>query len=1039
MMTKSQDGFKNGWFHKSCSCSLILLSLFRSSSPTSSSSPSGRRTSRRMWNKLMHALNGNLKRKKAPVPVNAPSFNVIHQNIPGKKTKKDVGHFIETIILRFKPAILFISEADPDLIETVTPPGYVFHRGTLPGKSLIRICMLIKVTEQYEIIEANVDVPTVAVKIQDWTFVGVYREWTHAADPATKDRRDLELIRLKTFVKWWRSKLRGKAIVMGDFNFDPADPVTTHQKSLKHIREHMETCIIERNWTQLITEITRSQRGQESGLLDHIYINREDFVEHVFRENCTGTDHYAVGVKVRLKDPVFVSETFLARNIDGIPKGAFEFEFCNSKLSEIYRADNINEALRCLEFKMLRAANIVAPERRVRTQEYYAKWMTAELQLKVKKRNALRLRAEKSKLQEHWYAFKEYQRTLCKELRTAREEDLKADMDVKNAKVRWQRVRQHTKLNKKAKSQDIELNLDGEKVSEPSIVAKTLNNYFKEKVVKLRADLDVSVADSLSYTDEYLLDKEVKEFEFKQVSRTYVKGIIRNLTNTGALGRDGLGTKLIKRYRHVLAGPITHIVNMAIYFGEYPDDWKLGIICPIPKGGDPTEMKNWRPICINTAMSKVLETVLNNQISWHMESTGLYSETQHAYRKVRSVSTALIELDTLVKDQLNKGKTVAIVTTDISAGFNLVSKEILIPKMAKFGFGEMSCQLLENYLTRRRTQVKIKNIKSGEVVLDTGVGEGSVLGPNFFSCGMTDVSVVAKRVMSALEDSHNFKVYITQIEYADDCTGIIAADNEDELQVAADELLKGFSRFYSANGLKLNEQKCHILVLRPHKKVKTITLAGQDEVPWLRLLGLFIDNKLNYEKHTQVVCGRLTAKIRALEKLKNKASYKTLKEVTVSLVHSTIEFCGELYLRTFKNQKAVQKKLNSAMRMLQDPEDYEASCTQMMWELRWLNVANMWRWCSIRTLKRILGKPDQVPYLAALINLNKDTHYRVRYNALKTHWRKLTRWARESYLFSVTQLYNSLGLHGRLFADYEDMRDQIKNKLILTFGNKNLK
>ena len=110
----------------------------------------------------------------------------------------------------------------------------------------------------------------------------------------------------------------------------------------------------------------------------------------------------------------------------------------------------------------------------------------------------------------------------------------------------------------------------------------------------------------------------------------------------------------------------------------------------------------------------------------------------------------------------------------------------------------------------------------------------------------------------------------------------------------------------------------------------------------------------------------MTAKIMALERLKNKASYKTLKEVTVSLVHSTIEFCGELYLRTFKNQKAVQKKLNSAMRMLQDPEDYEA------------NVSNMWRWCSIRTLKRILRKPDQVPFLYSMVNLNADTHYRVR-------------------------------------------------------------
>ena len=268
---------------------------------------------------------------------------------------------------------------------------------------------------------------------------------------------------------------------------------------------------------------------------------------------------------------------------------------------------------------------------------------------------------------------------------------------------------------------------------------------------------------------------------------------------------------------------------------------------------------------------------------------------------------------------------------------------------------------------------------------------------------------------------------------------MIAANNERDLQVAADELLKGFNAFYEANGLKLNEQKCNILVIRPHKKVNTITLAGQNEVECLRLLGLFIDNKLTYEQHTKIICGRLTAKIRALEKLKNKASYKTLKEVTVSLVHSTIEFCAEIYLRTLKNQIRVQKKLNSAMRMLQNPEDYEASCTQMMWELRWLNLSNTWRWCSIRTLKRIISTPGQVPYLWNLVDLNNNSHYTVRYAAFKLKFKKLTRWARESFLFSVTQLYNQLGLHGRLYADYDDMKAQIKGTLIQTFGNRNLK
>ena len=100
-------------------------------------------------------------------------------------------------------------------------------------------------------------------------------------------------------------------------------------------------------------------------------------------------------------------------------------------------------------------------------------------------------------------------------------------------------------MQKKLKSKEIELDREGEKVSELSIVVTTVNNYFKEKVVKLRPDLDVSVEDSLSYTDEYLLDKTVNELEFKHVSLTCVRGIILNLTNTGALLAHGVDWPLL--------------------------------------------------------------------------------------------------------------------------------------------------------------------------------------------------------------------------------------------------------------------------------------------------------------------------------------------------------------------------------------------------------------------------------------------------------------------------------------------------------------
>ena len=79
---------------------------------------------------------------------------------------------------------------------------------------------------------------------------------------------------------------------------------------------------------------------------------------------------------------------------------------------------------------------------------------------------------------------------------------------------------------------------------------------------------------------------------------------------------------------------------------------------------------------------------------------------------------------------------------------------------------------------------------------------------------------------------------MTQIEYADDTTGRKLQD------IAVNELLDRFAWFYSANGLKLKESKCHVLVVRLNKKSMTIKCAGQNEVGRLRLLCLYINNKL---------------------------------------------------------------------------------------------------------------------------------------------------------------------------------------------------
>ena len=108
---------------------------------------------------------------------------------------------------------------------------------------------------------------------------------------------------------------------------------------------------------------------------------------------------------------------------------------------EVYQATDIDTALDILEFKITRALNIVAPMRRVTTRPHYAKWLTPALQIKIKRRNAMRKRAETSRKREDWAVFKAYQKVLAKELWDARLTSFKCDMDKRDAKKRWKVVK----------------------------------------------------------------------------------------------------------------------------------------------------------------------------------------------------------------------------------------------------------------------------------------------------------------------------------------------------------------------------------------------------------------------------------------------------------------------------------------------------------------------------------------------------------------------------------------------------------------------
>ena len=683
---------------------------------------------------------------------------------------------------------------------------------------------------------------------------------------------------------------------------------------------------------------------------------------------------------------------------------------------------------------------MVAPKQQITTRSKHNPWLTKELRVKCDERDLMKKEAELYNTKEAIIRYKQFRNIVTNQLKKARFDWRREHLTVQDSKKMWDRVKKLAGMSR-TKGEDLNIQIGDRLITDPQELADFMNEYFKEKVKKLQEKLSVDREACIDYAKEYMTDMghvTPPKFKFKKVGTGVVSKVIRRLKNTGAEGRDGISTAILKQFRHVLAAPLRHIVNSAIITGIYPSPWKTGLITPLPKSGDLSNPKNWRPVVINPAASKVLEGVLQMQLQEHMESYNIYSPSQHAYRRKRSCESALIDLDTTIQKARNEGKVVALVMTDMSAAFNLIKKNILLPQLKEYGFNFKSRSLVHSYLSDRKTKCRVQGKMSGEVILETGVGEGSVLGPGFFICGMCSVGVVAKRTVSEMAE---FGVWIdaSTLEFADDSSGLIIANDEAELQVAVHLMMERFKHYFNSMGMCLNDSKCELIVFRSSRKEFTLTLpGGQEEVETVRLLGLWIDNDYKFTTHTQKVMQKLRFKIANINRVRPYLSEDKAKMITESLVISTIGYMAVVYLRLPSNQKKIQKLMNTAARSVLKAEP-RTHIVDMLRELYWLNCTNFYEYLLICSVRRLRNRAMIAPVsFRELLENRVEGLHRLRSQHLRVQWTKIRAHGRNSFVFMGAEAFNRYELNGAWFGDEDTFRVVVKWKIFRNNPNGNV-
>ena len=134
------------------------------------------------------------------------------------------------------------------------------------------------------------------------------------------------------------------------------------------------------------------------------------------------------------------------------------------------------------------------------------------------------------------------------------------------------------------------------------------------------------------------LPEKQPTFDFLPITELTVLRTLQHLPISKATAHPLITNQVLRECAPIICPSITHLFNLSITTGVFPDAWKRATVTPIFKNrgtaGDPS---NYRPVSLLPAMGKVLDRIQSSCLLQHLVQHNLISPHQFGFIPGKSV------------------------------------------------------------------------------------------------------------------------------------------------------------------------------------------------------------------------------------------------------------------------------------------------------------------------------------------------------------------------------------------------------------------